>query len=105
MAGRDDEELSTTSMDVVLLRGQTQRLGLRLGIVAGANSSATSIDVALSTSSRAARHLLHEIKVSPLRRTNRLVARQWTCHHYSGLVAEHIYERVMRLVGEEKVEA
>ena len=33
--GRHDEALSTTSMDVVLLRGQTQRLGLRLGIVAG----------------------------------------------------------------------
>ena len=31
------------------MRPQTQRLGLRLGIVAGANSRAMSIDVALST--------------------------------------------------------
>ena len=54
-----------TSMDVVRLscasgeyhvngrgttmRPQTQRLGLRLGIVAGTNSRAMSIDMALST--------------------------------------------------------
>ena len=31
------------------MRPQTQRLGLRLGIVAGTNSRAMSIDVALST--------------------------------------------------------
>ena len=31
------------------MRPQTQRLGLRLGIVAGANSRAMSIDMALST--------------------------------------------------------
>ena len=48
------------------MRPQTQRLGLRLGIVAGANSSAMSIDVALSTHYGARRNTAIILRASRL---------------------------------------
>ena len=61
------------------MRPQTQRLGLRLGIVAGANSSAMSIDVALSTRRGVGRDTYSLPKKNA---ATPQVARQWTCHHY-----------------------